>query len=82
MEKVTNVEKECDLCKDLVVKVCFDCSLYLCDSCFNFLHEKKTNLEHNSESIESFRSLNFRCPEHPTLPMNLFCVKEKSKKYI
>ena len=79
MEKEKNIKKSCDLCKDIATKICFDCSLNLCDSCFDFLHKKKTNSEHNSETIESCASLNFRCPEHPTIQMNLFCVKEKHK---
>ena len=79
MEKEKIVEKKYDLCKDFASKVCIDCSFYLCDSCFNFIHEKKVNSEHNSNSIEFYISLSFRCSEHPTLPMNVFCLKEKSK---
>ena len=62
MEKEKIEEKKCELCKDKATNVCFECSFYLCDSCFKFLHEKKANLEHKKDDIN----------------MNLFCIEEKS----
>ena len=82
MEKIKDKEKLCELFKDLADKICFDCSFYLCDSCFKFLHEKKANSEHKNENIDSFISIDIKCPIHPEVPINLFCIKEKSKIYI
>ena len=73
---------KCELCKDNANNICFDCSFYLCDNCFDFLHKKKANLEHKKEKIESFISIDFKCSEHPKVPKNLFCIKEKSNIYI
>lgn len=72
-------DKKCDLCKEIATNICFDCLFYLCDSCFKLLHEKKANSGHKREEIDPFISININCPEHPKIPMNLFCIKEKSK---
>ena len=79
-EEIKN--KKCNLCQEIATNICFDCSFYLCDSCFQFLHEKKANKDHKKEIIDPLISLDIKCPEHPKIPMNLFCMKEKSKIYI
>ena len=73
-------EKKCELCKENATNICYDCSFYLCDSCFRFLHEKKTNKEHQKEKIDPFISIDIKCPLHEKNQMNLFCINEKSKK--
>ena len=78
MEKEKIEEKKCELCKDKATNVCFDCSFYLCDSCFKFLHEKKANLDHKKDDINHFFSFNIKCPKHQKVTMNLFCIEEKS----
>ena len=45
MEGAKNKEKNCELCKETATNICYDCSFYLCDSCFKFLHNKKANLD-------------------------------------
>ena len=50
---------------------------YFCDSCFKFVHEKKNNIGHKSESIDIFIPFEARCSIHPDIPMNLFCITEK-----
>jgi len=77
-EEKINV-KNCELCQEIATNICFDCSFYLCDSCFQFLHEKKANKDHEKEEIDDFIPIDIKCPEHPKIPMNLFCIKEKSK---
>ena len=72
-------EKKCELCKENATNICFNCSFYLCDSWSKFLHGKKENLEHKIEKIDPFISLDIKCPEHPNVPMNLFCTDEKGK---
>ena len=75
-------ERKCEICKEKASCMCFDCSFYLCDNCFQFIHEKEANSEHRKEVIEPFISSNIRCPVHPKIPMNLFCKEEKGKLYI
>ena len=76
-DKIT--EKYCELCEEKASNVCFDCSLYLCDSCFTFIHKKKEKTGHKKEEIDPFISFDIRCPFHPKIPMNLFCIEDKSK---
>ena len=82
MKKININDKNCELCKELASNICYECCLYLCDSCFSFLHEKKANLFHKKEEIDPLISIDIKCPEHPNVPMNLFCSKEKSNIYI
>ena len=72
------IEKICDICKETATNLCFDCSFYLCDSCFRFIHEKKRNLEHKKEDIDPYISIDINCMEHPKNQKNLFCIEEKS----
>ena len=72
-------EKKCELCEEKATSICFDCSFYLCDSCFTFIHEKKAKAGHKKEDINPYISLDIKCPLHPKIPMSLFCVEEKSK---
>ena len=73
------IERKCELCKENATNICFECSFYLCNSCFKFLHEKKANSEHKKETIDPYVSIDINCPLHPKNQMNLFCVEEKSK---
>ena len=81
MEQIAD-RKKCDICKNNATIICYDCSFYLCDTCFEFIHKNNVNSEHKNEPIEPFISFDIRCPEHPKIPMSLFCVNEKSKIYI
>ena len=81
MEEENTELRICELCKETATNICFDCSFYLCDSCLNYLHEKKANSEHKTEEIDPFISIDIKCPEHSKIPKNLFCIKEKSKNY-
>ena len=82
MEEDIFEKKKCELCKEKATCICLDCSFYLCDSCFKFLHEKKSNTNHKKEDIDPFVSMDIKCLEHPKVPMNLFCLDEKSKIYL
>ena len=42
MEEAKKEEKKCELYKNIATSVCFEYLFYLCDSCFKFLHEKKS----------------------------------------
>ena len=73
--------KSCDLCQNnKATIICYDCPSYFCESCFNLIHKIKINSEHKKEEIDPFVSINVKCPEHPKIINNLFCVEEKSKK--
>ena len=74
-------ERKCEICKEKATNICFDCSFYLCDSCFKFIHEKKANLEHKKEEIDPFVSIDIKCPEHSKSQLNLFCIEEKCNEY-
>ena len=75
-------EQKCEICKEKATNMCFECSFYLCDDCFEFIHKKEANSKHKKEEIDPFTSFGLRCPEHPKLSMNLFCKEEKSKIYL
>ena len=79
IEKIN--EKECELCKEPANCICYECSFYLCDSCFEYLHNKDENINHNRESINQSIPILLKCSKHPKVPMSLFSVEEKSKLY-
>ena len=54
----TSNEKKCGLCEEKATNICFDCSFYLCDSCFTFIHEKDSKAGHTKEDIEYNFSVN------------------------
>ena len=79
MEENQTEDRKWELCKETAANICYECYLYLCDSCFTYLNEKIANLFHKRKEINPFISIIIKCPEHSTIPMNLFCSKEKSK---
>ena len=72
-------DRHCEICKEKATNICFECSFYLCDSCFKFIHEKKANIKHKKEDIDPYVSIDIKCPKHEKNHMNLFCIDEKSK---
>ena len=54
MEKNQKDNKICDICGEEADNLCFKCSMYLCESCFKFIHEKNRNKNHKKEKIEFF----------------------------
>ena len=77
MDKIN--EKICELCKDPATNICYDCSFYLCDSCFYFVHSKDENMSHKKENINQIIPIDLKCQKHPKVPLTLFSVEEKSK---
>ena len=69
--------KKCELCKDNATSLCFQCYMYLCDSCFKFIHDKPVNNQHKKEKIDYYVPIETKCPEHQNVPLNLFCLEEK-----
>ena len=72
-------EKTCDLCGELAKSLCLKCICYFCDSCYKFVHDKKKNNNHQKENIDPFIPFDIKCPDHPNIPLNLFCIDDKSK---
>ena len=76
-----NLIKICDLCQNnKATSTCYDCTSNFCKSCFDLIHNTKINSEHKKEEIDPFVSINVKCPEHPKIINNLFCVEEKNKE--
>ena len=72
--------KFCDICKSEATFLCMDCLYnYYCDSCYKFIHSMKINCNHKKEKIDYYIPIETRCPEHPNVALNLFCLDEKGK---
>jgi len=69
--------KCCELCYTQATCLCYKCFIYFCDSCFKFIHDKKANSEHKKEKIDYFVPIDTKCPDHPLIPLTLFCTDEK-----
>ena len=72
--------KLCEICQAEATNLCLKCISYFCDSCFKFIHDKKVNNQHKKESIDYFVPIDTKCPEHPKIPLTLFCADEQGKK--
>ena len=72
--------KQSDICKvNYAISLCPQCFSYFCDKCFKFVHETKKKSEHKKEAIDYNVPIDTRCPDHDTIPINLFCIDEKGK---
>ncbi len=69
--------KKCDICENDASSLCFDCIMYLCESCFKFIHEKEKNSTHKKEAIDPYITYNFKCKIHQLNQLTLYCVEEK-----
>ena len=52
MEKIQKDNILCQICGEVAINICFECVMYLCDSCFKLIHDKTKN--HKKESIDYF----------------------------
>ena len=78
MEEKQKNFKYCDICESQATLLCLEClTNYYCDSCYKFVHDKKAKNNHKKEKIDYFVPIDTRCPEHPKVPLNLFCIDEK-----
>ena len=77
--EVKPVIKKCDICQEDASSLCFQCMFYFCDSCFKLAHNKEKNKNHKKEKVDYYVPFDVRCPEHPLVPMNLFCVDDKGR---
>ena len=79
MEKRIFKEKLCEICDEPAKSLCLDCANYLCEACYKYIHEKKKNINHKKEAIDPFNPMDIKCPDHPKIPMNLFCKDDQGK---
>ena len=71
------MEKLCEICGETAKNLCLSCSNYYCELCYKFVHEKKKNINHKKEVIDPFIPFDTKCPEHPKVPINLFCEDDQ-----
>ncbi len=71
--------KLCEVCKGQANSICYECFMYLCDSCYKIVHEKVVENNHKKEKIDYFLPIDTKCQNHPKIPINLFCIDDKGK---
>jgi len=77
MNNQENLIKHCEICNTDATCLCFMCKNYFCERCYKLIHDIKNDPKHKKEIIDPYVPIDIRCPEHPDVPMNLFCVDEK-----
>ena len=82
MEKKQLNIKVCEICEIDATCLCMECISYYCDSCFKFVHDKKPKNNHKKSKVDYFVPIDTKCPAHPLIPRNLFCVEERGNIYI
>ena len=73
-------QKKCEICESNATTLCLTCQNYYCESCFKYVHDKKPK-SHMKENIDLYVPIDIKCPEHPSVPLNLFCIDEKGNLY-
>ena len=82
MEERQKNFKYCDICKSKATLLCLECVCnYYCDSCYKMIHSIKENSNHKKEKIDYYVPIDTRCPEHPDVALNLFCLEEKGNYF-
>ena len=51
---------------------------YYCDNCFNLGHKNEERKSHKKQKIDYNVPIDVKCPEHKLVPLNLFCINDKS----
>ena len=46
------------------------------------IHDKQKNSQHKKEPIDPYIPFDLKCPEHPDIPLNLFCLDEKGNNIL
>ena len=84
MEEKQKNFKICEFCKSQATVLCLECiyNNYFCDSCYKIAHNNKENNKHKKEKIDYYLPIDTRCPEHPKVELNLFCIDEKGNIYL
>ena len=82
MEENQKNNKKCDICEEPATNLCFKCQNYFCEVCYKIIHERKKNNGHQKHKIDYFVPIDIKCPDHPNVPYNLFCLDEKGNCYL
>ena len=77
MEKNIKLMKKCEVCGINATSLCFQYIANFCDSCYKYNHDKEINSGHKKNRF--LCPIDLKCPEHPRVPTNLFCLDEKGK---
>ena len=77
MKQQSKLFKECDFCGANATCLCLQCINYFCERCYKFIHDMEKNSSHKKENIDPFIPIDLKCPDHPTIPTNLFCLEDK-----
>ena len=77
MDKIKNQMKKCEICGINATCLCFECISYFCEACYKLINDKEINSQHKKEKIDLYVPMDLKCPEHPRIPTNLFCIEEK-----
>ena len=75
-------QKLCEICGNDATSLCFKCISYFCEECYKYVHDKKINSQHRKEKIDYFVPYDTKCPQHPKIPITLFCKDEKGNKIL
>ena len=79
MENKQKDIKVCDFCGSKATCLCFQCLIYFCDNCYKYIHNMEINANHKKEAIDAYVPIDIKCPNHPKIPLNLFCLEERGK---
>ena len=79
METNKKDKKLCQICGEIANNLCFESVMYLCDTCFKYIHDKNINKNHKREKVDYFVPFSLKCPDHPKDRINLFCIDENGK---
>ncbi len=79
MDKDSKFIKLCEFCGETSTCLCFECKELYCDSCFKYYHDKNLKYKHKKKLIDPYIPIELKCPDHPSIPSNVFCVEEKGK---
>ena len=77
MKNKDELIKKCEICNTDATCLCFMCKNYFCERCYKLIHDIKNDPKHKKEKIDPYVPIDIKCPQHPDVPMNLFCVDEK-----
>lgn len=70
--------KNCELCKSTKATIfCMKCYINYCEECSNFMHQKKSNINHKLEKLDENLSLDIKCYLHQREDLSLFCLQDK-----
>ena len=72
--EIKNIIKKSEICGIEATSLCLKCISYYCDPCFKYIHEKQINNQHKKEKIDYYAPIDTKCPEHPKIPITLFCI--------